>query len=530
MDKTMNAAASKENGNRVYDLIGIGIGPFNLGLAALLEAAPEVDALFFDRKPQFQWHAGMLLDGTTLQVPFFADLVTMADPTHRLSFLNYLKEQGRLYHFYFLEKFQIPRQEYNHYCQWAAGQLDSCRFGEEVTAVRHLSGSERSGAGEAGSKEAGKGAAQYAVEVTGGDGCIRVYYTRDLVLGVGSVPSVGEPFKGLPSADVFHSAQFMERLERCREAKSVTVVGSGQSAAEVFLHLLEEQPESGYKLDWFTRSPGFFPMEYSKLGLEHFSPDYTEYFYGLPQQQKDDVRSRQHLLYKGISAVTIAAIYDRLYDMSVGGAKPPVRLLAHTEVRSITPVSAGTQVSEEIAVSVGAPVQAGPTGTAGTAVSALSAGIAVSAGASVPAGTAVLASASGTAATISATAVAVDSVNYRLDCCHREQGTSFQHDSEVIVFATGYAHPVPACLDPLNELVEWDDQGRYSVEKDYRLKLREAVEGRIFVQNGELHTHGVGAPDLGLGAFRNSVILNAVAGRVVYPVSERNVFQQFGAR
>lgn len=499
----MNTAASKENGNRVYDLIGIGIGPFNLGLAALLEAASEVDALFLDRKPQFQWHAGMLLDGTTLQVPFFADLVTMADPTHRLSFLNYLKEQGRLYHFYFLEKFQIPRQEYNHYCQWAANQLDSCRFGEEVTAVRRLSASERSGAGEAGSKEAGKGAAQYAVEVKGGDGSIRVYYTRDLVLGVGSVPSVGEPFRGLPSEDVFHSAQFMERLERCREAKSVTVVGSGQSAAEVFLHLLEEQPERGYKLDWFTRSPGFFPMEYSKLGLEHFSPDYTQYFYGLPQEQKDDVRSRQHLLYKGISAVTIAAIYDRLYDMSVGGAKPPVRLLAHTEVMSITPVSAGTPISEGVAVSAGTPVLAG---------AQVAAGIAVSVG------------------TPAATAVAVDSVNYRLDCCHREQGTAFLHDSEAIVFATGYAHPVPACLDPLHELVEWDDQGRYFVEKDYRLKLREPVEGRIFVQNGELHTHGVGAPDLGLGAYRNSVILNAVAGRVVYPVSDRNVFQQFGAR
>lgn len=524
----MNTAAPKENGNRVYDLIGIGIGPFNLGLAALLESAPEVDALFLDRKPQFQWHAGMLLDGTTLQVPFLADLVTMADPTHRLSFLNYLKEQGRLYHFYFLEKFQIPRQEYNHYCQWAAGQLDSCRFGEDVTAVRRLSASERSGDGEAGRKEAGKCAAQYAVEVTAGDGSIRVYYTRDLILGVGSVPSVGEPFRGLPSEDVFHSAQFMERLERCRRAKSVTVVGSGQSAAEVFLHLLEEQPERGYKLDWFTRSPGFFPMEYSKLGLEHFSPDYTQYFYGLPQEQKDDVRSRQHLLYKGISAVTIAAIYDRLYDMSVGGARPPVRLLAHTEVRSITPVSASTPISEGIAVSVGRPVLAGAQVSAGIAVSV---GTSAPAGAGGTGGAAISASASGTTATAtSATSLAADSVRYRLDCCHREQGTSFLHDSEAIVFATGYAHPVPTCLEPLHELVEWDAQGRYFVEKDYRLKLREPVEGRIFVQNGELHTHGVGAPDLGLGAFRNSVILNAVAGRVVYPVSDRNVFQQFGAR
>ena len=52
----------------------------------------------------------------------------------------------------------------------------------------------------------------------------------------------------------------------------------------------------------------------------------------------------------------------------------------------------------------------------------------------------------------------------------------------------------------------------------------------LFVQNGELHTHGVGAPDLGLGAHRNAVIVNALVGREVYAVRERNVFQSFGVR
>ena len=50
----------------------------------------------------------------------------------------------------------------------------------------------------------------------------------------------------------------------------------------------------------------------------------------------------------------------------------------------------------------------------------------------------------------------------------------------------------------------------------------------LFVQNAELHSHGVGAPDLGLGAHRNAVIVNALCGREVYPVRERNVFQSFG--
>ena len=51
---------------------------------------------------------------------------------------------------------------------------------------------------------------------------------------------------------------------------------------------------------------------------------------------------------------------------------------------------------------------------------------------------------------------------------------------------------------------------------------------RIHVVNGEEHTHGVTAPDLGFGAWRNSVILAHVTGREPYPIERRIAFQQFG--
>jgi lysine N6-hydroxylase len=60
------------------------------------------------------------------------------------------------------------------------------------------------------------------------------------------------------------------------------VLGSGQSAAEVFIDLFDEQQDTAnhqFDLHWFTRSQGFFPMEYAPLGLEHFSPDYAQHFY-----------------------------------------------------------------------------------------------------------------------------------------------------------------------------------------------------------------------------------------------------------
>nr|WP_264550653.1 lysine N(6)-hydroxylase/L-ornithine N(5)-oxygenase family protein [Flavobacterium sp. N2038] len=57
---------------KVYSLIGIGIGPFNLGLAALLEPVDDVSSLFFDQKEQFNWHPVCLLTMLPCRLHFYA--------------------------------------------------------------------------------------------------------------------------------------------------------------------------------------------------------------------------------------------------------------------------------------------------------------------------------------------------------------------------------------------------------------------------------------------------------------------------
>ncbi|WP_336322654.1 SidA/IucD/PvdA family monooxygenase, partial [Streptomyces lavendofoliae] len=47
----------------VHDFIGIGLGPFNLGLACLTEPIDELDGVFLESKPDFEWHSGMFLEG-----------------------------------------------------------------------------------------------------------------------------------------------------------------------------------------------------------------------------------------------------------------------------------------------------------------------------------------------------------------------------------------------------------------------------------------------------------------------------------
>jgi lysine N6-hydroxylase len=425
-----------------HDLIGVGVGPFNLALAALLEPVAGVDAIFMDQSPEFSWHPGLLLEGSTTQVPFLADLVTMADPTSPHSFLAYLKAHDRLYRFYIREQFHIPRREYDHYCRWVAGRLASCRFGRRVAALRWLDGP-----------------AVFEADVAGADGRVQRLHGRNLVLGVGGTPDVPAAMARARSKDVVHAASFLDHRDHLRGGNAIAVVGSGQSGAEVFLELLREQPGGGYRLDWLTRSAGFFPMEYTKLALEHFTPDYTRYFHALPRAVRDRVLPTQDLLYKGIDAGTIAAIYELLYERTVGGAAPPVRLLAHTTVRGIQR----------------------------------------------------------------------DGDRWRLDCHHWQRDAPMRLEADRVVLATGYRTEPPDCIGELRSRIAWDDANRYQVGADYRVRTDPAVSGALFVQNAELHSHGVGAPDLGLGAHRAATIANALAGREVYRLPDRSAFTDFAA-
>ena len=120
---------------KIADFIAIGVGPFNLGLACLTEPIEDLNGVFLDKREKFDWHPGMMLQSTTLQIPFIADLVTLADPTNPYSFLNYSKEKGFIYSFYIRENFLLLRNEYNHYCQWVIEKLSNVYFSTEVQNI-----------------------------------------------------------------------------------------------------------------------------------------------------------------------------------------------------------------------------------------------------------------------------------------------------------------------------------------------------------------------------------------------------------
>jgi lysine N6-hydroxylase len=102
-----------------------------------------------------------------------------------------------------------------------------------------------------------------------------------------------------------------------------------------------------------------------------------------------------------------------------------------------------------------------------------------------------------------------------------------------VVLATGYRErPLDRLLDPLGPLVARDASGRPRIDARHRIELDPSVGGRIYVQNAERHTHGVGAPDLGLAAWRSAVVLNdltaLLTGEEHYPLPVRTAFTTFG--
>lgn len=429
----------------IHDIVGIGIGPFGLGLAALSDPLPDVDAVFLDQREEFRWHPGMMIEGATVQVPFLADLVTMADPTSRFSFLQFLKDSGRLYPFYIRESFYPLRAEFDEYCRWVAAQLDTLRWNRTVTSVT-----------------CENDVYTVTAEVADGSGQTlrtETYRARHLVLGVGTSPVLPEALKDLETAGagpVIHTSKYLDHRDELLESGSITIVGSGQSAAEIYRDLIDEAEARDVRLDWVTRSPRFFPMEYTKLTLEMTSPEYTDHFRALPDDLREQLGREQRTLYKGISAELVDDIHDTLYRLSRGGKRLRTNLLAESEL-----------------------IAADRDENTGDYVLRFR--------------------------------------NTALDKC-------FDRRSGSVVSATGYKSQVPDFLAPLGEEIRLDARGRLDVSRLYTVN----DAGTIHVLNGEEHTHGVTAPDLGFGPWRASVVLSHVTGREPYPIEKTIAFQTFG--
>lgn len=300
-----------------YGCIGVGVGPANLSLASLLHGDTAIPSLFLDQKKFFTWHDGQQLPDTTLQVSMLKDLVSLADPTNRFSFLSYLHDQGKIYHFVNAQFEAMPRREYRNYLHWACEHNENVVFGERVLSV----GFDRT----------------FVVETDR-----RTLTADNISLGMGTSPWVPPVAANLLGDDQFHVCDVVTKA-RSLGGKRVCVVGGGQSGAEAFLDLISRPPgERPRRVSWITRRRNYFPIDDTPFTNDFYMPGYSDYFAHLDKPTRQKLNADHVLTSDGISETTLREIYQRIYVHRFTEGNPDlVALLPNRDVTDVRPGTAG---------------------------------------------------------------------------------------------------------------------------------------------------------------------------------------------
>lgn len=254
-----------------YDLICVGFGPASLSVAIALHDAIDADqalpglcgihrrapkVLFLERQDGFAWHPGMLLPGAKMQINFIKDLATMRNPRSEFTFLNYLHKHNRLTQFTNLDTFLPQRIEYEDYMKWCANTFDEVvEYRTEVLRVVPIR-LPRENQIESFNVETRR--------VT--SGVAKNFITKNVIVAVGGKPSIPAPYPQSHER-VIHSSWYLKSidavLDDSTEAYSVAIVGSGQSAAEIFNDLHSRYPNAKTRL--LIRGTALRPSDDSPL-------------------------------------------------------------------------------------------------------------------------------------------------------------------------------------------------------------------------------------------------------------------------
>ncbi|MGI5131228.1 SidA/IucD/PvdA family monooxygenase [Pseudonocardia sp. CA-107938] len=306
-----------------YFAAGIGAGPANLSLAALFRSGTSESIALFDRQPAAGWHEGLLHSGVRMQTSWMKDLVSVVDPTHELSFLNYLVRNGRLFSLINAQFDVIPRREYMRYLAWAADHMDDVHYGHEVDVVTF---------------EAGR----FVVHCDEKP----VATARHLVVGVGTQPARLPGLATLPAERSFVADDLHRRLPQMTEgdkAVPVAVIGGGQTGCECVLRLLDE----GFTdIRWYDRSTWFHTIDDSPIANDVYRPSHVQFLQGLSRPTRR--RLVEEMQHTGIALTpgAMRTLYQANYDRMLVTGEFPVTLLPGREV------SGGALVDGEVALDV----------------------------------------------------------------------------------------------------------------------------------------------------------------------------------
>lgn len=277
-----------------HDLIGIGTGPFNLSLAAMLRKSP-LTHVFYERNPGLQWHSEIIFNDSLMQTSFFKDLTSSVDPTSELTFLNYLVSNGLFYTFMNTNRTVVTRREYEIYLQWAAKKMeDKIHFAHEVKEIAFVDDTFK--------------------VIVENNGKIVDAFSQNICIGTGVTPRIPEFARKHISKSVFH-AKSKELLQLNLENKNVIVIGGGQTGIEVFRNALNNKWGKLNSIKLISNRINLQPLDESPFTNEYFTPGYVNCFFKLEQKEKDSIIQGQKLASDGNTPDYLDYLYNDLYRM-----------------------------------------------------------------------------------------------------------------------------------------------------------------------------------------------------------------------
>ncbi|RMJ27731.1 l-ornithine [Aspergillus sp. HF37] len=306
--------------HELHDVLCVGFGPASLAIAIALHDTLDATltlnnpgahsnwqpkVCFLERQKQFAWHSGMLVPGSKMQISFMKDLATLRDPRSRFTFLNYLHSKGRLVDFTNLGTFLPARLEFEDYMRWCANKFSNVvAYGEEVTEVTpgQLGGD--------GSKVDFFTVRSRNLET----GEITSRRARKVAIAIGGKAKMPPGIRQGPR--IMHSSQYCTTLPSLLTDKSkpynVAVLGSGQSAAEIFHDVQRQYPNS--KTTLIMRDSALRPSDDSPFVNEIFNPERVDTFYNLsPEERRQSLVADKATNYSVVRLELIEEIYNGLY-------------------------------------------------------------------------------------------------------------------------------------------------------------------------------------------------------------------------
>lgn len=271
------------------DFIGIGIGPFNLSIAALGREIAGFSSLFFEQKPRFSWHPGVMVPECQMQTSFLKDLVSAVAPTSPFSFLNYLVQRKKFYRFLTTEQRTVSREEFADYLHWVANGLDSLAFSQPVESVDF------------------DDRLRLFVATTAKG----MYRARHLCIGIGKKPRLPACVAEL-SDNCFHASEMTIRTPDLR-GKRVAIVGGGQSGADLFLNVFRGEWGQPQQLNWISRRNNYQALDEAAFANEYFTPEYVNSFFTLNDSAKQHILAEQKMTSDGITSESLLTIYRAMY-------------------------------------------------------------------------------------------------------------------------------------------------------------------------------------------------------------------------